>query len=174
MAKVKIGTDSQHLRRYTGTPLSEDEMDALLEAAKIADIKSNANAWHYIVIEEKKQLYKIPGFNPYLPLARYSPNCVLICVDSRKEADQNTWLSDCSEIVRTMLDIARKKSLGAMWTPIYPDNERLRAYRSIFRLPEHLYALALVVIAHPTCLPEGVPRSLPDQGHVKKKKYIFF
>ncbi len=174
MAKTKIKTDSQHIRNYTGKPLDEDELDELLEAAKNCEIRSNPGAWHYIVIEEKDQLYKVPGFNPYLPLSRYSPNCILICGDSRKENDEHVWTSDCSEVVHTMLAMARKKSLGGMWTPIYPDKERLSAYRGIFKLPSHLYALALVVIAHPMCLPEGATSSILNQHSGNKKKFIFF
>lgn len=174
MAKTKIKTDSQHIRNYAGKPLDEDDLDDLLEAAKNCPIKHNPSAWHYIVIEEKDQLYKLPGFNPYLPLSRYSPNCILICGDSRKENDENVWVNGCSTVVHTMLEVARNKSLGGMWTPIYPDRERLQAYRDIFKLPSHLHALALVVVAHPMCLPEDANSSILGQQNGKKKKYIFF
>ena len=58
-------------------------------------------------------------------------------------------MQDCSAAIQNMLLAATGLGLGAVWTGIYPVEERVTGFRRLLGLPESIVPLALIVIGHP-------------------------
>ena len=148
-------------------------LDELIGIAKTVSIKTEPKNWYYTPIHNKKQLFAIPGFNPYLALAKYDSVSLLVCADARKEAELELWTQDCISVASTLIESSRQKRLGAMWTAVYPDLQRCKEYMTVFSLPAHLLPLALFTFAN-TEDRASKALKVPFSRTVKKKKFIFF
>ena len=63
-AAMKVIQDRRSIRRYTDEPVSEEDLDLILEAARQAPSGENAQPWRFVVVSDpatRKQLGAIAG-----------------------------------------------------------------------------------------------------------------
>jgi nitroreductase len=149
------------IRRYTKEPVSQDHIRILLDAAMIAPSAGNSQPWQFIVLDDPALLAKAPGINPFAAMAVEAPLGVLVCGDLKAEKFPGYWVQDCSAAIENLLLAATGLGLGAVWTGIYPIDERVRGFRELCALPEHIVPLGLVVVGHSDIAPESVSRYDP-------------
>ena len=137
------------IRNYTEEPVSERELHALLDAAMIAPSAGNARPWQFIVVDDPELLKQVPTLNPYAGMAPMAGTGILVCGDPDAEKYKGFWVQDCSAAIQNMLLAATGLGLGAVWTGIYPVEERVTGFRRLLGLPESIVPLALIVIGHP-------------------------
>jgi len=109
----------------------------------------NQQPWHFIVVNERVLLDRIPEFSPYAAMCRQAPLGILVCGDTTLEKYPGYWIQDCSAATQNLLLAAHDLGLGAVWTGVYPREERIRGFREAFKLPDHILPLAFVVIGYP-------------------------
>ena len=100
-------------------------------------------------------LAKIPQINPNAWMAKGAPLAILVCADLDLEESQGYWVVDCAAATQNMLLAAHALGLGAVWTGVYPREERMEGLRRLVGLPEKVIAHSLVVFGYPA---ESVPR----------------
>lgn len=153
------------VRKYTDQDVSDEQMQQILEAAMMAPSAGNAQPWQFVVIRDKDTLAKIKEFNPYAAFAANAPVAVLACGDLSLEKFKGYWVQDCSAAVENLLLAAHGIGLGAVWTGIYPLEDRIAAASKLFGLPEHVIPLSLIVIGHPVKQLESKSRFNPERVH---------
>ncbi len=137
------------IREYTEEPVSRNEVNELLAAAMAAPSAGNSQCWQFVVIDDETLKRKIPEINPYAVMIKKAPVGVLVCGDLRLEKAPGFWVQDCSAAIQNMLLAAHALGLGAVWTGIHPVEERVRRFRELLKLPDHIMPLGLVVIGRP-------------------------
>ena len=146
------------IRSYTEEPVSERELHALLDAAMIAPSAGNARPWQFIVVDDPALLKQAPIINPYAGMAPKAPVGIVVCGDRDAEKYKGFWVQDCSAAIQNLLLAATGLGLGAVWTGIYPVEERVTGFQRLLGLPETIIPLALIVIGHPATTPERKSR----------------
>lgn len=137
------------IRRYAERPVPEELISDLLGAAMMAPSAGNAQPWQFIVITARETLVKVPQFNPYAAMAAQAPLAILVCGDLDLEKYPGYWVQDCAAATQNLLLAAHARGLGAVWTGIYPMEDRVTHFRRHFELPPRVIPLALVVIGWP-------------------------
>ncbi|SHN66418.1 hypothetical protein [Desulfovibrio litoralis] len=148
-------------------------VENLISQVKELTLQSNQADWYYITIYNKKQLIRIPGFNPYLPLAKYDPLSVLVCFDARTTKNFEKLEEDYQIVAQNFIHKTEHSPFGMLWTGIYPNIERCRGYIENFSLPHHLLPLSFFTIANTEA---RVWQPAKRFGNIqrKKKKFIIF
>ncbi len=141
------------IRKYTDRPVPRELVKELLRAAMCAPSAVNAQPWVFIVIDDPKLLDEIPTFSPYAGMCREAQLAVLVCGDTTQEKAPGYWVQDCSAATQNLLLAAHALGLGAVWTGIYPMEDRVDGFRKAFGLPEHVIPLGLVPIGYPAQQP---------------------
>ncbi len=150
------------VRRYTPEPVSEEQLRVLLEAAMLAPSAANQQAWHFVVVDERELLDRIPTFHPYCAFLREAPLGVAVCGDLKRERFGGMfWVQDGAAATQNLLLAARALGLGACWLAVYPIDERVRGLRELLRLPDHLVPLNVVSVGHPAEPARGAQRYDP-------------
>lgn len=157
------------IRKYTADPVSDDDVRRLLDAAMIAPSAGNARPWQFIVVDDPDLLQRVPEINPFAAMAPRSPVSIVVCGDTAAEKYPGFWVQDCSAAVQNLLLAATGLGLGAVWTGIYPMEERVRGFRELLRMPDHVVPLALVVLGHHAGNPERQSRF--DAGKVHRNRF---
>lgn len=153
------------VRAYTEAPVSQEHIEALLRAAMAAPSAGNEQPWEFVVITDKAKLREIPKVNRFAGMAKNAPLAILTCVSTEREKHPGNGVLDVSAATQNILLAAHALGLGAVWTGVYPEKDRMDGFRQIFALPENIMPLALVVIGQPKAKPEKVDRFLPERVH---------
>ncbi|MEN6449347.1 MAG: nitroreductase family protein [Thermoguttaceae bacterium] len=153
------------VRRYEDRPVPEELIQKLLAAAAAAPSARNQQPWQFVVIDDRKALAEIAAANPNAQMARHAPLGILICGDLELETSPGYWVVDCAAATENMLLAAHALGLGAVWTGVYPRQERMDGLRRITNLPEGVIAHSLVVVGYPAEHPSRQDRYRPDRVH---------
>jgi nitroreductase len=137
------------VRRYEDRPVPEELVKRLLAAAMNAPSARNAQPWQFVVIDDRSMLAEIAVVNPNAQMARHAPLAILVCGDLGLELSAGYWVVDCAAAVENLLLAAHALGLGAVWTGIYPRQERMDGLRRLANLPDNVIAHSLVLLGYP-------------------------
>ena len=146
------------IRKYTDRAVPDDLVSQLLKAAMAAPSAGNEQAWQFIVIRDRALLDAIPKFHPYSAMLKYASMAVLVCGDLTLEKYKGYWVQDCSAAAQNLLLAATAQGLGAVWTGVYPMEDRVAGMRKLLNLPEHVIPLSLLPIGYPAEQPAQTDR----------------
>jgi nitroreductase len=137
------------VRKYSDAPVADKDIHRMLEAAMMAPSAGNAQPWQFVVIRDRTKLETIPQIHPYAKMAADAPLGIMVCGDLTLEKFEGFWVQDCSAAVQNILLAAHGLGLGAVWTGIYPVQDRVDGFRKLCGLPEKVIPLALLVMGYP-------------------------
>ena len=153
------------VRKFTDQKVSPEIIKELLAAAMSAPSAGNQQPWHFVVVDDASILNQVPTFSPYAAMCKESPASILVCGDTQLEKYHGFWVQDCSAAVQNLLLAAHDKDLGAVWTGVYPREERVEGFRTLLRLPKGVIPLAFIVIGYPAQIPAPQDRFQEDRIH---------
>jgi len=156
------------VRTYTKDDISDKTIKKLLEAAVSAPSAGNQQPWHFIIIDDRKILDKIPDFHPNAKLLRGTQKAILVCGDLNLEKLKGYWMLDCSAATQNILLAARALGLGSCWIGVYPREERMKNLREMLGLPENVIPFSIVSIGYTDEKQEKVNRDFSSRTHKNK------
>ena len=142
------------IRQYKKEMISNDILKEILEAGMSGPSGGNNKPWQFIIINDPEILREIPNVHSGAPFTPDAPLAILVCGDLEKypglmEEFLDVWVIDCSIAAQNILLAAHGKSLGAVWTGVYPMEERVNGLKALLELPENIIPLVLIVIGYP-------------------------
>jgi nitroreductase len=136
------------IRKFTDRPVEREIVMELIEAAMYAPSAGNEQPWQFLVINDRAILDEVPHINPNAAMAREASVAILVCGDLTLEKFQGFWVQDCSAAAQNLLLAAHAKGLGAVWTGVYPLEDRVERMRNLLGLPDHIIPLALIPLGY--------------------------
>ena len=140
------------IRQYTDQPVEKEKIEAMLRAGMAAPTAVNAQPWHFVVVSDKAKLGELAAANPRAGMLKSAPLAIVVCGDMTKAMEgkgRQFWIQDCSAATENILLAAHALGLGAVWTGLYPNEERSNAVRKLLKAPENIVPLCTIVIGHP-------------------------
>jgi nitroreductase len=155
------------VRNYQDKQVEPEKLEILLKAAMCAPSALNEQPWQFVVIDDRSIFEKIMRVYLYAGMLKSAPLAILVCGDVSLEKAPGNWVLDCSCAAQNMLLAAHSIGLGAVWSGIYPETDRMEALSLMLNLPEGLRPLALVGVGYPDgALPAPPVRFRPDRIHI--------
>jgi nitroreductase len=141
------------IRDYTPHPVSEETIKLLLEAGLSAPSAFDERSTEFVVINDRKILDEIHNFNPN-PKSfqlKKATVAILVCGNQAKERNkgQGFWLLDGAVASENILIAANALGLGAVWTAIYPYQDRIPKVQKLLHLPEQVIPLNIIPLGYP-------------------------
>ncbi len=140
------------VRQFTTQKPTEAQIDTLLRCAFSAPSAMNKQPWHFIVIDEPALLQEIGEKFPNSRVANNCQVCFIPCGDMTLTFEgpvREFWVQDVSAATENLLLAAHSMGLGAVWTGLYPDVQRVAQLRTLLGLPEHIVPLCIVPVGYP-------------------------
>lgn len=139
------------VRHFTGEPVSEDDLEKVLRAGMSAPSAVNTQPWAFIVVTERKLLDLLCDSLPYAKMLDKAGAAIIVCgvPNKDKRSPSKFWTMDCSAATENILLAVHSLNLGAVWTAVYPDEEKISAVRKILRIPEEIIPLNVIPIGVP-------------------------
>ena len=153
------------IRQYTDQPVEKEKIEAMLRAGMAAPTAVNAQPWHFVVVSDKAKLGELAAANPRAGMLKSAPLAIVVCGDMTKAMEgkgRQFWIQDCSAATENILLAAHAQGLGAVWTALYPMEERMQPVSEALKLPDTLIPLCTVVIGYPAEQPEPKDKWKPE------------
>lgn len=140
------------VRKFSDKPVEKEKLQLILQAAMAAPSAVNCQPWFFVVIDERELLDKLGQELPYGKMLLHSQAAVIVCGDLKKaleDWEKDFWVQDCSAASQNLLLAAESLGLGAVWTALYPAQNRVKIVRDILNLPENLMPLNVIPLGYP-------------------------
>ncbi|MBQ7606556.1 MAG: nitroreductase family protein [Desulfovibrionaceae bacterium] len=153
------------VRTFTDEDVSDALLEQLLRAGMQAPSAGNAQPWEFVVLRERALLEEVAKINEYAAFAPKAALGILVCANLTLEKFPGYWVEDTAAAVQNILLAAHSLSLGAVWTGVYPTENRVTAMRALIHAPEHIIPMGLIIVGHPKAVPAPVDRFNKDRIH---------
>lgn len=143
------------VRKYKNTPIEQEKIDAILEAAHCAPTAANMQPQKILVVQKPENLAKFSaGANTY-----NAPLVMLVCADLnevwvRPYDGKNMVDIDASIITDHMMLTATDLGLGSCWITYFDP----KAIRTAFKLPDNLVPVNILAIGYAADQPQSPDR----------------
>lgn len=141
------------VRRFDGTPVTEEQKEAICYAAMCAPSGVNRQPWEFVIADDKELLTKLAEALPYAKMATEAPLAIVVCGNRDRfleGIDAALWEQDLSAASENILLAANALGLGGVWTCLYPHADREDTVRKLLNLPANFIPFNLIPIGHPS------------------------
>ena len=164
--RLAVVFSRRSIRVYTPEPVSEQDLQSLLEAGMAAPSASNRKPWHFVAVTDRETLRALAEAHPYGKMLARAGAAIAVCGDP---AISGWWVQDCSAATENILIAAAALGMGAVWLGSHGSPERERAIRGILSIPDSVGVLSLLSIGHPA--EEKPPRTQYDASRVHRDRW---
>lgn len=157
------------VRQFTGEKISAEQIETLLRCAMSAPSAINKQPWAFVVVTDDALLKKMGEAFPYSRCGNGAACAFVMCGDLNKAIEgegQGFWINDVSAATENLLLAAHAMGLGAVWTGVYPSQERTPQVQAMLGLPEQVLPMCIV--------PVGVPAEQPAVKQKFKEENIHY
>jgi nitroreductase len=162
---IRVLRRTRQTRDMTGEPISDDELDQILEAARWTGSSTNRQPWRFVVVRDPEHLRQIgevqPGERkPGIGHVAGAGAAIAIVMT----ADKPTWETyDEARVAERILVAATALGLAAAigWVRDYQQEE----VRAILGLPEDRALRTIVSVGHATAA-GARPKSAPGEARL--------
>ena len=156
------------IRKYLPNPVAYHILEKLIRAAMQAPSAHNAQAWQFVIINQRSLLDEIATFHPYGRMMRQAQAAIAVCGDKNLEPNVEYLAINCAAATQNILLAAHDAGLGAVWLGVYPRVERIEKLEHMLNLPEQIIPIALVGMGYPAETKEKQDRYRADRVHINK------
>lgn len=154
------------IRVYADEPVSEEDLQGLLQAGMAAPSASNRRPWHFVAVTDRETLRALAEAHPFGKMLARAGAAIAVCGDPSVSA---WWVQDCCAATENILIAAAALGLGAVWLGCHGRPEREEAIRSVLGVPSSVSILSLLSIGHPA--EEKPPRTQFEAGRVHRERW---
>ncbi len=138
------------IRNYTADPVTDEELDTVLDAALRAPTANAKRPWWIIAVRDAAKRQALSQVSGYASFCADSPVVLAVCGDDRAS---QWWIDDCAALTENALIAAAAIGLGTCWVGIhdaeYQGRDREQYVRGVLGIPEEVRILCLVALGHP-------------------------
>ena len=160
--------ERKSVRTFTADAVSEEQLAQLVKAGMAAPSAVDTRPWDFIIVTDKSLLKQLAEALPYAKMAAKAPAAIIVTGDLRRQyggGEALYWLIDCSAATENILLAAEAIGLGAVWTALFPEADRVIAARKILGIPEHIVPLNFIPLGVPAGEPRAKDKYEPGQVH---------
>jgi len=139
------------VRLFTGAKVSIDSLIKILRAAMAAPSAVNIQPWSFVVVTKRETLDELCSRLPYAKMLDKAGAAIVVCgiPDKDEVFSKDYWIMDCSAASENILLACHALGLGAVWTAVHMDVERISTVRNILNIPENIIPLNVIPIGIP-------------------------
>ncbi|MCU0857637.1 MAG: nitroreductase family protein [Pontiellaceae bacterium] len=153
------------IRAFENRPVTEEQIQTLLEAAMNAPSAGDGRPWHFVVTTSRAKLDALAdAVDEGNALLKQAQAAILICLDESLEKFKGFGPQDCSCAAQNLQLAAHDMGLGTVWLAIINVPPRTAGCRKILDVPEPMKPFAL--------FPLGVPAEKLDAEYRYDTKRI--
>lgn len=178
LAQAKEGSDPgvfetirerTSIRRFDpSVEIPEETLERILRAGMCAPSAMDKRPWEFVVVRDPAQLKALGDALPYSRVGNGARAAVVVCgnLDNGLAGrGKEYWIHDCSAASMNVLLAAKALGLGAVWTGVFPGEDRVSAVRRILAIPDGYMPLNVIPLGAPAENPKPKDKWSPEKIH---------
>lgn len=157
------------IRKFTGEPVSEEDLKTILKAGFSAPSAHNFRPQDFVVVKDKAALESIANYHTYGKMLPKAGCGIVVCGDAQRQEVTGFLVEDCSASIQNMLLAAHGLGLGAVWCGIYPVPELMKSTAELLNLPSNIIPVAIMALGHKS--EERTAKDRYDESKVHYNKW---
>jgi nitroreductase len=129
------------VRQFRDTPIPDDIVRQIVEAAHLTASSINGQPWHFIVVQEQEMLRQLGALARTGPYIAQAPLAVVVGINSSSPFG----VSDASRAVQDMILTAWSRGVASNWVGFH----NLDAVKPVLGIPDDVDVLAIVPFGYP-------------------------
>ena len=133
-------------------PVADADIEKILKAGMCAPSAMDRRPWEFIVVRDKAKLAALGSRLPYSRCGNGAYVAIVVCgnLDNGLPGrGKEYWIHDCSAATMNILLAAKGLGLGAVWTGVYPGEDRVAVVREVLSIPEGYAPLNVIPLGYP-------------------------
>jgi len=130
------------IRAYESTPIPNEKLDKILEAARLAPTAGNIQPWHFITVTDADKRKKLAKAR-YAKFLVESPVVIVGC--GNQKASPNWYAIDVAIAMQNMVLTATSEGLGTCWIGDFKEDR----VKEMLKIPENFRVVALLAVGYP-------------------------
>lgn len=167
MSFMELAKARYSVRSFKNTPVEQDKIDAILEAARIAPTAKNSQPQKIYVLKSKEAVEKINTVcrciygAPLVFAVGYEKSRIF---GESEERHYGFGEVDSTIVTTHMMLEAQEQGLGSCWVGLFHDEE----VRGLFDIPDNVRITALMPMGYPAddCVPADRHTEYRDDSEV--------
>ncbi|MDR3350915.1 MAG: nitroreductase family protein [Prevotellaceae bacterium] len=155
------------VRDYSAKEISDEAISNLLKAAMAAPSSRDRRPWELLVVSDKSLLQELGGKLRSASMLQKANKAIIVCGDTT--LSDNCWFLDCSAVTQNILLAAESMGIGAVWTAVYPYDDRAAIVSEQFQLPGNIKVLAVIPLGYP--VEKNTPKDKFDAARIHNNKW---
>lgn len=145
------------VREYTGEPIPRDDLETIIDVARVSPSGHNNQPWDFIVITEQVMIQELKVAANWMDKAGAIIAVVL-------DPSSRFWLEDGSAAVMSILVAATALGYGSCWLEGWTLDHEER-FKTLLGIPSQMRLLTLIPIGVPVEWPEQEKKPLAEVLH---------
>jgi nitroreductase len=158
------------VRSFTGELVSSDDLLKIVKAGMAAPSAVNMQPWAFVIVMDRSVMDFLAAGLPYAKMLDKAGAAIVVCALSGK-AFQNKVeyaILDAACASENILIAAEALGLGAVWTAVYPEQDREELVRKVLGFPDYVLPLSVIPIGHQTGVDQPKDKFKPENIHWEK------
>jgi nitroreductase len=157
------------IRDYTRQPVPAEIIHELLLAGMSAPSSKDSRPWHFIILEDRRTLNRVPLYFPYAFMIRRAPVAIVVCGDQSLSVFGEYWTFDCAAASQNIVLAAHARGLGACWCGAYKAAVAQEvSFEAWLGLPANIIPFAIIPIGYPAETKPKIDRFDSAKVHTKR------
>ena len=165
MGIIEIIKSRRSIRKYKPTPVEDEKLNTVLEAARWAPSAGNRQPWEFIIVKDLSIRRRIADVAPYGGFIAEAPVMIAVVVDPKK--DPTHYIEDGAIATTQILLAAHALDLGTCWVGAFGSAYEDDAKR-VLGVPPNLRVLSLISLGYPAEERTSTRKDLREIVHYEK------
>lgn len=160
------------VRTFTGEALPKEVLLKLVRAGMAAPSAKNVQPWNFIIVTEKPTLLEMHGYLPNASMLNKAGAAIVVCglPDKDDVYAQKHWPVDYAAATENILLAAHALGYGAVWTAVYPNEDRAAPVKKTLHIPHNVEPLCIIPIGIPAGNP--TPKDKFDEKNIRWEQWL--
>lgn len=157
---LPVIANRRSVRKYNDQEVTDEQIEALIEAARLAPSGTNKQPWDFLVVRSRELREKICAIDHDQKWMLTAP-VFFICIGNeryRGDGDMERVIRDSAIATSYILLQAEYMGLSTCWTGWYDQKE----IREFLGLDDHCFVIGVVAVGHADEKPPARPRRKID------------
>ena len=177
MELMQAITDRRSIRAYKPDPVSDEDLNLVLQAARLAPSWANTQCWRFVIVRDyetrdklaRSTISKIPGKeNGAAPALRQAPIAIVACAETGKSGyfndkpytNKGDWfMFDVALAMQNLTLMAHSLGLGTVHIGLFDAKKAAE----IIGVPEGIAVVEIMPLGYPDEAPAARPRKNLDE-----------
>ena len=174
MAFFDLIQTRRSIRKFKDTPVEQEKIDCLVEAALRSPSSRSINPWRFIVIDNRETITQLSSAKPHgSSFLKGAPLCIVVCADS---GESDVWVEDTAIASAFIHLAAHDLGLGSCWIQIrkreYNASKSAETYvKEHLKIPDNIVIESIIAIGYPDEVKQGHPKDTLQYRKVMLNTY---